>query len=190
MDLCIELMSLNKDNASIFLYGLKVLQNYRLTINAKENLIKTAVSLSLLYPYIVPLLDQHIFIPYAVDSDVVEKYINFIYNQYSPKQYHEACAYALYYATKYNTKIQAFNIDDIIEKNDSILLLIALIYCRKKHDDPALAKLTNHAKHLKDNDELEEYWPFVYECLTTRFLTGDWKPMKQAKVSFLKTEYR
>ena len=190
MDFCIELMSKNKDNTSIILYGLKVLQSHNLTSNAKENLTKTVVALSLLYPYVVPLLDQYLFTPYSVNPKIIEQYINLIFEQYFAKNYYEACSYALYYATKFDSDIKVFDVDEIIEKNDCILLLMALIYCRKKIDITALKKLKDHAKQLNTNGELEEYWPFVYECLTVGFLTDDWKKMKQANISFLKAEYQ
>lgn len=190
MDFCIELMAKNKDNASIILYALKVLQGHNLTRNAKENLTKTVISLSVLYPYIVPLLDKYLFTPCSVDPKTIGQYLNLLYKQYSAKNYHEACSYVLYYAAKYDTVINPFDIDEITDKNDCILLLTALIYCRKKKDGAALKKLKDHAKQLKSNDELEEYWPFAYECLTVGFLVDDWKKMKQANVSFLKADYQ
>lgn len=190
MDFCIELMSKNKENASIILYGLKVLCGHKLTRNAKEILIKTVISLSLLYPYIVPLLDQYVFTPYSVNPKTIEQYLKPIYEQYFAKNYYEACSYVLYYATKFDIDIKAFNVDEIICKNDCVLLLTALIYSRKKNDVSSLKKLKDHAKQLKANGEFEEFWLFAYECLTVGFLADDWKKMKQANVSFLKAEYQ
>lgn len=190
MDYCIELMSKNKDNASILLYGLKILQHFNLTPNAKENLMKTAISLSLLYPYVVPLLDKFVFDTCNTDEKTIEKYINLIYEQYVSKNGYEACAYALYYAVKYNSLLKSFDVDKVIEKKDCIFMLLALIYCRKQKDAEALKRLKEYATKLKDNDELEEYWPFAYECLSVDDLEDDWKRMKRANVSFLKEMYR
>lgn len=189
-DFCIQLMAKNKDNASIILYALKVLQKHKLTRSAQKYLAKTTVSLAFIYPYIVPLLDSCIFEPCSVSTPEIEKYVNLIYDHYLQKNYFEACSYALYYATKYDIKISSFVITSIIEKNDCILSLMALIYCRKENDVVGLKALKDYAKQIKANGELEEQWPFVYECLTVGFLADDWKKMKKAGVSFLKTEYR
>lgn len=214
LDFCIELMAQNRENASILLYALKLLQGYTLTNSAKQYLTKTVMSLALIYPYIVPLLDQYVFEPCAVSQADVETYANLIYRTYLPKNYFEACSYALFYAAKYDAKIfpldqdleidrkpaldqdpasdrnQAFDCKSIVEKNDCILSLMALIYCRKRKDKDALKELRDHAKQLKENGELEQQWPFVYECLTVGNLADDWKKMKQKNVSFLKAEYR
>lgn len=190
LDFSIELMSKNRDNASIILYALKTIQGHRLTRAAQQYLSKNVVSLSLIYPYVVPLLDRLIFVPCSVATVEIEKYVNLIYEHYLPKNHFEACTYALYYATKYSVKIHSFNSTDITEKNDCILSLMALIYCRKRKDTIALKSLKVYAKQIIADGELEEQWPFVYECLTVGLLTDDWKKMKQAKVSFLKAEYR
>lgn len=190
MDFCIELMAKNRDNASIFLYGLKMLQHHTLTPNAKGNLVKTVISLSLLYPYIVPLLEQYVFTTCDTDKREIEKYINLIYERYFSHNGYEACAYALYYAVRYDGLLKSFDVSHVIEKKDCILMLLALIYCRKHEKAEALDKLRAYAVKLKDDSEMEEYWPFVYECLSVDDLEDDWKRMKQANVSFLKEAYR
>lgn len=190
LDFCIELMAKNKDNASIILYALKILDSHKLTHSAQQYFAKTTVSLALIYPYIVPLLDSHIFLPCSVTTTEIEKYVNLIYEHYMPKNHFEACSYALYFATKYGVEISKFDVTCIIANNDCILSLMALIYCRKRKNTNALRALKDYAKQIKANGELEEQWPFVYECLTVGLLTDDWKKMKQADVSFLKAEYR
>lgn len=190
LDYCIELISKNKENVSILLYALKILNKNNLTYNSQIYLIKTMVALSLIYPYIVPMLGKYLFDIYNTSTSIIENAINLIYEKYLPKRYYEAAAYALYYASKYNLKITTFNIDEIINANDCILSLTSLIYCRKQNDQNSLKKLKKYAKTLKENLELEEHWAFVYECLSVGLLAEDWKKMKQAKVSFLKKEFQ
>ena len=102
IDFCVDLMSENKDNASILLYGMKVLKGQKLTQNAQQYFTKMSVSLALIYPYIVPLLDECVFTPCSTDPAEIEKYLNLIYEHYFAKNYFEACSFALYYATKYD----------------------------------------------------------------------------------------
>ena len=133
LDYCIELISKNKENVSILLSALKILNKNNLTYNSQIYLIKTMVALSLIYPYIVPMLGKYLFDIYNTSTSIIENAINLIYEKYLPKRYYEAAAYALYYASKYNMKITAFNIDEIINANDCILSLTSLIYCRKQN---------------------------------------------------------
>lgn len=190
LDFCIELMSKNKDNASILLYGISVLQGRNLSSNAKIYVAKTVTSLALNFPYIVPYLDQFIYTPYKTDKNSVEKYINLIFEHYLSKDYFEAVAYSLYYAAKYDIKIKSFDVNVIIAKNDCILLLCCLIYCRHYKFRKSLELLKKHAKNLVANGDMDSYWPFTYECLSVGLVKGTWKDLKKADVSFLKAEYK
>ncbi|WP_233486632.1 RNA-directed DNA polymerase [Fusobacterium sp. oral taxon 370] len=73
IDFIIKLVSENTDNNSVILYAVKVLKNFTLTKNAQEYLVKSIVSLSLLYPYLVPILGQYIFEKYNVDTNQIQK---------------------------------------------------------------------------------------------------------------------
>lgn len=190
LDFCIELMSKNKDNASILFYGIKVLQGHNLSSNAKIYMAKTVTSLALTFPYIVPLLDQFIYEPYGIGKDTIEQYVNLIFEQYLSKEYFEAAAYSLYYATKYDVEIKSFDIDKLIQKNDCILLLCSLIYCRHYKLRKSLDALKKHAKCLVKNEDMDSYWPFTYECLSIGLVKESWKDLKKANVSFLKKEFQ
>ncbi|SDY73104.1 hypothetical protein [Lachnobacterium bovis] len=143
-----------------------------------------------LYPYVVPLLEENVFEPLQVTEDDKDKYINIIYDNYINKGYAEPLSYALYYATKYDVKIDSFDVESIIKKDDCILLLCALIYARHFKLGKILDKLKKVAREIKDNGDMDEYWPFTYECLTIGILVDTWKELKKKNVSFLKAEYR
>lgn len=190
LDFCVELMSENKDNASIIFYGIKVLQGCKLSYNAKLYIAKIVTSLALNFPYIVPLLDPFVYEAFEIENESVGKYIRLLYERYISKDYFEAVAYSLYYATKHSIKIESFDIDEVIKKNDCVLLVCALIYCRHFCMTESLEKLEEYAKILRQYEDSDSYWPFVYECLSVGLLTDRWKELKKAGVSFLKKEYQ
>lgn len=190
LDFCIDLMSKNKYNTAILFYGIKVLQGHKLSENAKVYVTKVVTSLALNYPYIVPLLDEFIYEPFATRNTDIELYINLLYEKYLSKDYFEAVSYALYFAVKYDVIVKNFDVDNIIEKNDSILSLCALIYCRHHKLRISLDRLKKYAKEIKSNGDFESQWPFAYECLTNGLIEESWKELKNNKVSFLKTEFR
>lgn len=188
IDLAIKLVSENADNNSIILYAIKLLKDYNLTKSAQEYLVKSIVSLSLLYPYIVPILGEHIFKKYTIDKEEIKKYVNMIYEKYISRNNYEACSYALLYAIDSDIKINEIDVERIKESQDCILLLMTFIYCKKnlKSEEKILKE---YAKELEE-DEIDQYWLFVYECLGEQQLKDEWKNLKKNKVSFLKSNYR
>lgn len=190
LDFCIKLMGENSDNNSILYYALKVLNDYTLTPNAQTYVVKSIVALSLIYPYLVPLLSEYIFKRYGVSDDDIERYANMIFDKYFEKNNYEACAYAILFVIDAKKEIRRINLDDIIQAKDCVLLLLSLIYCKQNNWRSGVSKLQKFAKELRDNQEMEEYWLFVYECLGSGSLKDDWKPLKKAKVSFLEAEYQ
>ncbi len=187
-DFIIKLVSGNTDNGSVVLYAIKALKDFKLTKNAQEYLVKTVVSLSLLYPYLVPILGKYIFEKYKVDTNQIQRYANMIYEKYIQKNNYEACSFALLYAIDSNSKIDSIDIKIIQSSQDCILMLMAFIYCKKNNLKSEVKQLKDYAQELKEKGEMDQYWLFVYECLGK--LSGEWGTMKKNNVSFLKSEYR
>lgn len=189
IDYTVKLVSESADNQSILYYAIKSLKTFNLTPNAKEYLVKSSVSLALLYPYLVPVLDEFIFKNYNVTSDKIGEYANMIYKKYIDKNNFEAAAYALLYAINSNNSIENLDLDKVIESKDCILLLMAFIYCRKNKWHSGVHTLRAYAKKLILENDMEQYWLFVYECLGHDLLTDEWVHMKKANVTFLKDDY-
>ncbi len=190
IDFCIELMAKNNNDAAILFYGIKVLLSYNLSPNAKTYVTKIGTSLALNLPYIVPLLDLYIYKPYKIGKSQIDNYINLLYDRYIEKNQFETTSFALYLATKYDVVIKNFQVNDIIAKNDYILSLCCLIYCRRIKLQNELKKMKLFANHLIKNDYLESQWLFIYECLTTGYFKDEWRKLKKNNVSFLKKEFQ
>ena len=188
IDFIIKLVSENADNNSVVLYAVKALKDFNLTKNAQEYLVKSVVSLSLLYPYLVPILGKYIFEKYEVGTNQIQKYANMIYERYIHKNNYEACSFALLYAIDSNSKIDCIDVEIIKSSQDCILMLMAFIYCKKNNLTSEVKQLEQYAKELEGKGEMDQYWLFVYECLEE--VSGEWCAMKKNKVSFLKPEYR
>ena len=131
IDFIIKLVTENADNNSIVLYAVKALKDFKLTNNAQEYLVKSIVSLSLLYPYLVPILGKYIFEKYEVDNNLIQEYVNKIYKRYIEKNNYEACSFALLYAIDSKSKIDSLDVETIKNSDDCILMLMAFIYYKK-----------------------------------------------------------
>ncbi len=190
MDYVILLAKENGDNYSIIYYALKLIMGYNLTSNAKTYLTKVVVSLSLLYPYVVPLLKEYIFEPYNTSREDIGKYSNMIFEKYFEKNNFEACAYAIMYMIDSNMEINSLKIPEIIKSRDCILLLLVYLYCKQKALNKECKELKAFAKELISSDEMDQFWLFIYESLGYSLLKGSWVGMKKAGVSFIKEKYR
>lgn len=70
-----------------------------------------------------------------------------------------------------------------------LLLMTWLYYLRENHGNrlaTQLRPLRKEAERLKDA-EMDRYWLFCYEVVAMTNLKDDWKVLKKAGVSFVKT---
>ena len=187
LDYSIELSNETGNNA-VFNYSFKVISKKKLSNNAKEYFVKTAFHLSLLYPYLVGVLEDTVF-PFANCDDNMNEFINLLYSQSIDKKRFEAVSYAIYFAIKKDIIIEKFTVEKSLDSNDCIILLLAYYYCKARKNSSGIKKLKKHAEKLNaDIRDAQRYWLFIYEVLPKENLTRDWKRIKTEKISFVNFE--
>lgn len=189
LDYSLNLMASNEDNSAILNYAIKVLGKKDLTMNAKHYCLKTLLHISVIYPYLLPLLEEHVFTPFQAERDDVMKFASFIYRDGLAQKNYEAIVYAIYYSLKYEFDIGELHFEDAIESDSCMYKMFAYLYYWKRNDENAIKAFRKHAKDLSVND-FEQNWIFVYEAMPAEQLKDEWKPMKKAEISFIKDEYR
>jgi len=184
-DSVIDLMQSNKENAAIINYALKALKDRELTDNAKQYCIKTVMHLSIIYPYLIPLMDEYIFEAFNADVDQIKDYATSIYKDSFGKQNYEGVYYAIYFAIKYDLELNELTSEKAIETEDCLVLVFAYTYFRKRNDVSSVTKLEDYAKKI-DASDFNRYWIFKYEILSENdLIDDDWNAMKKNKVTFL-----
>jgi len=189
LDSVIEIMNNNNTLSSILNYAIKVLSNQKMTGNAREYFVKTILHYATIYPYLIPLLENYVFENYKLNDQLIEKFTNTIFKDGIQYNYIDEICFSLYYALKYNIVLSNENneIELILDSNNCIILLLAYLYMKKQNNKVACKKLINKAHKLSINeDDLGQYWLFVYELLPKGKLTGVWADMKDKGVTFLK----
>lgn len=184
LDTAVKLMQDNGGNAATLNYAIKVLSKNKLSKNAKQYCVRTVMHLAIVYPYLVPLLEQHVFTTFNAQIDDIRSFSQTLFDDSNKNGNCEGMSFALYFAVKYGFQI-AYNLSKIISQDNCILKTMALIYARKNSITSDLTALEKEAKRLKVQ-EFDENWLFVYECLKSSQLSGDWKVIKNSNISFLR----
>ena len=181
-------MKFNNNNSSIINYAFKVLCKKELTDNAKKYWIKKSMNLTIIYPYLLPLIDDFVFTPYNADKNIIEHFANIIYEESFKNFNYEGICYAIYYSLKYGFHLKSIDASKIIKMDSCLAKLFGMLYYKKYGNKKDFKLFRDDAKVLKETD-MDRNWIYVYETLTFGNLCGEWKNLKKAGISFLKTEF-
>ena len=192
LDFAVELMQKNNMNSSILKYAIKVLKNMPLTTNAKQCCEKNIFHLAVLYPYLVPSLEEYVFKAFAVEKSEIRNILNILHRTGEKTHNFEATAYALYYALLHNCEISNLAVQNIIDSQDCVYMLMAYLYFKHHSMQAELYSLENYAKSLthKDPNTFDPLWLFAYEVLPAADLRGDWVALKNANISFVRKTWQ
>lgn len=185
LDLAIQLMNEN-NNSAILNYSIKVLSKKNLTDNAIGYLVKTVLHLSIIYPYLIPILEENIFKKFKVATEVIRDFSTLIYKEGMINNNFEEVSYAIYFSLKYNFVIDIINFEEIRESDHCILLLLTYLYVDNYKITKEIRNFKKLAGELSENvDDFNQNWLFVYEVLPKSRLQRDWKKMKENNVTFI-----
>lgn len=186
LDIALDLMQKNKDNAAILNYVIKVLSTKELTSNAKDYYIKTIHHLVLLYPYLVFLIEERLFDIFDIDPGYIQKISQDIYTLGKEKLLYEAMSYAVYFGLKYNFSLGNELIEDAENHHDCIFRLLAYLHDKKFHSSAINKRRYKTLANDLYTHEMDEFWLFCYEVLPKTILASYWKKMKEVNLSFVK----
>ncbi len=184
LDMAIDLMKENNNNAAILNYAMKVLSKKQLSNNAKAYYVKTIFHLTVIYPYLVPVLEAYVFEPFGVETTMISTFSGKLYVEGIKLKNYEAVCYSLYYAIKYGFEIDELNFDTAKRSNHCLFLLFTYLYYVKKKNRSAI-KLCKDFARLLQKTEMNIFWLFIYEALPQSDLHDYWKAMKTNGVTFL-----
>ena len=186
LDNVIDIMNNNKNISSIINYAIKILSKVKMTENVNEYYTKTILHYSIIYPYLIPLLEKYLFNKHTVDHSILVKFINKIYNDGIYYKFIDEVSFSLYFSIKYNVIIDTIDINDILNINNCIVSLLAFLYYKKHKNNLECKKLKDYAYNLSiNNDDFGQNWLFIYELLSENELTGIWRDMKNKEITFL-----
>lgn len=189
LDLAVKLMKENGGNAAVLNYAIKTLSGQPLTSNAKRLFVKRAMHLTLVYPYLVSLLEKHVFEPCSVSEGEIAEFAELMYEDGLGTGNVEQCCYSIYYSLKYSFRLSKVALQDVLGSDSCVFKLLGWLYHRRYGSSSDIQSLRKQARDLYERD-MDRNWLFVFEALSVDDLSKEWKPMKREKVSFLKDEFR
>lgn len=185
-------MAEDEENYAIINYAIKKLAGIKITENAKKLAGKRFIHIAALHAYFLPLLEKYVFEPYDVEIADIKLLCDTVYKKAKLINDYESIYYAIYFALRYDFFLDELDTDYIIKQKDCITLIMAWLYYLKanhwKRDATEVKPYRKLARDLKATD-MSRYWLFCYEVLSWGLLPGEWRPMKQSDVSFIKPEY-
>ena len=192
LDYAVELAHDSGDWA-VLNYAVKVISGVdNLSRNAREYIVDTVFSLAILYPYLIPLLDDYIFSIFQVDVKRIEEICRIIYSDGLRTRNYEACDYALFYCVKYEIDLDDIiaPASDVIATEDCIFMILSALYYKSTQRDIEFQDLLSHARMINDDKvDFDRYWLFIYEMVDADILAPPWRELKISGISFITDEY-
>ena len=173
-------------NSRVLNYAIKMVPD-RLNSRGKRLFVQHAVNLAVLYPYLAPQLDEHVFEKHCYQGmeTVVHQFVEELLSIGIRRLYPDAIAHSLYYAIKYDIPLKLGPIEDSIIAIDDCLTLVLLLEYAKRHGMSNLEKkIRTRANRLKGGElrYMDRYWLLIYQVWNAQELNSE----KQSFLSDLK----
>ena len=186
LDLTLDLMKSEKENSSILSYAIKIISGKYLGYRARVFYFKRLHHLILMYPYLLPYLDEYVLSPFIFSHEQIKELLDDILEFSFQKNIPEATSYVLFLALKYNVKLEEDYTTEILSREDCVSMLLLYLYTLKQGRKVKVFK--TKAEELSKLD-FDKFWLFIYEVLPNTKLKDNFKQMKLDKLSFIDKEF-
>jgi len=187
LDLTLDLMKSEKENSSILSYAIKIISSKYLGVQARVFYFKRLHHLILLYPYLLPYVDEFVLSPFNYSNNQIKELLDDVLDYSFQKNIPEATGYVIYLALKYDVLLDKDYTTEILNREDCMSMLLMYLYTLKQGRKVKLFK--TKAKDLSKVD-FDKYWLFIYEVLPNTKLKDNFKQMKLDKISFIDNDFR
>ncbi len=188
LDSAIELMANENDNTAILNYAIKKISKENMTTETLKLFLAKIHHLVLIYPYLVRILKDAVFDAFQVEKHEIKKISDNLIEEGLRTNQYEMVSFGLFFAIHYQFEVGIEPaIERILSSNDCVLMTLA--YVNQKKLGKGLLKFKKKARSIISNNDEEQFWLYIYEILSSSELKGDYKQMKNHKVSFVKSIY-
>jgi len=194
LDLALHLAQ-NAGTSAALNYAIKMIPG-RLNDRAKRLYVQEAINLALTYPYLAPLLYEHVFRKHNYTG--IEKAISSFANELLyvglQKIYPDAIAHSLFYAIVYDLTLSKSKdrLTDVLRMDDCVCSVLLLRYAKRKKLRKLLSDIRKHANSLKGlpRREQDRQWLLIYSVWSEADLHGNGQAflaeLKKARFLFVR----
>lgn len=182
LDLTLDLLKSEKENSSILSYAIKIISSKYLGSQARAFYFKRLHHLILLYPYLLPYIDEFVLSPFNYTNNQIKELLDDVLDYSFQKNIPEATSYVIYLALKYDVLLHKNYTTEILNREDCMSMLLMYLYTLKQG-----GKIKVFKKKAEDLSKVDfgKYWLFIYEVLPNTKLKDNFKQMKLDKISFV-----
>lgn len=158
------------NNIAVINYVIKALSKKTFKQKALEYYTNTIHNLLLIFPYLLPIIEENVFIPLKISAEKIEEIAKNIYKDAEKYSRFEAMSYAVYFAIKYNFKLSDNLLDNAKKKEDCVFMVLAYLHDRKffKGIKSQYTEIANEIQN--DYFSKDKFWLFFFEVLTKKEL--------------------
>lgn len=142
--------------------------------------------LAIIHPYLLFCINDAVFLKHGINFNM-DLFCKTLYSDGLKERNFEKSCYGLYFGIQNN--IDLINkkqlLADFKNCDDCVLMLMMWLYYKKRWKRSKTKDFEDRAKLIIANDEMDLYWVYVYEVLGETDLSGEWKTIKKAGVSFI-----
>ncbi|MYB67643.1 MAG: RNA-directed DNA polymerase [Gemmatimonadetes bacterium] len=177
LDLALKLAH-GAETYAVLNYAIKMVPQ-TLNSRAKRLFVQESINLALLYPYLAPILDEHVFDKHRYDGiekvilDFTEHLIAIGIQRIFP----DAIAHALYYSLKHNLQLTTpeDKLQEAIEIDDCLSNVLLLEYAKRYRVKSIRDAIRRHADKLKgmESREKDRFWLLIYQVWREKTLRDE-----------------
>jgi len=188
LDTAIELSKSN-ENIAVLNYAIKTISNKSFPNKEKDYYFKRIHHLIIIYPYLLPLIEENVIKPLGIDNERIKSLSDDILEDGIKYRRYAAINYALYFALKFKFKLIETDFIGMSKKcEDCVFMVLSFLY--DKINNPVYIEQYKELALTLQADiiDMDKYWLFIYEVLTKdELLDHQYKALKNGRVTFIKT---
>lgn len=150
----------------------------KLSLRAKRMYAQEAMNLALAYPYLAPMLDEHVFTPYWHPDlkDKIAEFATALVQLGLRKLYPDAIAHAIFLSLKYDFVIDLKDeqFKEVLKLDDCIANVLLLEYAKVREREKLVEAVKRRANELKtaDQRDKDKHWLLIYQVWSEVELKG------------------
>ena len=167
LDLALKLAH-GAESYAVLNYAIKMVPP-NLDDRTKRLFVQETINLALLYPYLAPILDEHVFDKHCYDGieTVILDFTEQLLTMGIQRIYSDAIAHALYYSLKHNLQLSTpeETLREVIKIDDCISDVLLLEYAKRYRINSIRDAIRRRVDKLKDVEtrEQDRYWLLIYQ---------------------------